>query len=601
MTQAITHVVLYAALSRASDDPDQESIESQFAAITAHLKAAYPAGYEIVGTYYDDGASGSKQNRGPYLQAAIDKAVQTASEHGDCHLWANTSARFGRGTSKPNEARAIGELFYEMRRQGVTLRAVHDDELVSNEMLVGIGSSIAAKYSQDLAESVARAHRREFRKGEFVGGTPRDGYRIRYLNDRDGRRIGREIVFDSARADVWRHIFALAREGLEDGQIARRLNKEGKRTRTGRYFDRRAIADGLTSQFYAGRLVRKPGADDEEVVEGKHPPLIPPAAFDALQARRRRRRDDRPAAGGRRRGAGRPPRNHALANLAVCGVCGARMRPQTSNYVRKDGTRRRYYQCGNQLSGAGCTGPVVSAELVDAALVAELDRLLIDFDAWRDQIETGQSDERARIRAELERAERDRDEQERRYDAVQRRWADYVAAGDDSKADLVIGTVERERDALVQAERRLTATQDALDSIPEHADSDALLDFGNALKAAVRGRLGEANGSMEAVNRGLCEVFHSFILRDESWWGTENGTVVWDHPTRRGVTIAPVVRLEIAQSLGDAELPWVVSADDEAPPLRWLTVPGENPRGAPDPQPEDNSDHLQPSRSQISR
>lgn len=584
MTDAITYVVLYAALSKASNDPEQESIASQLAAIKAKLETSYPGGYEIVGIFSDDGASGSKRNRGPDLQAAIDAAVKTAAEHDDCHLWANTSARFGRGSSRPNEARALGELFYEMRRQGVTLRTVADDDLVTNEMLIGFASKQASKYADDLSESVRRARTRAFDNGEFMGGTPRDGYRIQHLADEQGRPAGREIVFDAPRADVWRHIFGLAREGVEDGKIARRVNKEGHRTKSGRYFDRRAVADGLTCAFYAGRLVRFAGTDDEQVVDGKHPALIPPADFDALQLRRRRRREDRPPTGGRRRGAGPPPRNHALANLAVCGVCGARMRAQTSTYVRKDGTRLRYYQCGNQLSGAGCTASVVSAEVVDAEIVAELDRLLIDFDAWQKQIETGQSDERDRLRVELERAERDHGDQEKRHGLVQRRWADYVAAGDDAKADLVIEAVERERDALVQAERRLTATRDALDSIPEQVDNDALLDFGNALQAAVRGRLDDANGSMEAVNAGLCEVFDAFVLTNGSWWGTEGDAVIWDHPTRRGVTVAPVVRLEIAQSLGDAELPWVIGASDDPPPLRWLTLPPDGgPRSAAEP------------------
>lgn len=596
MSDAPTHVVLYAALSKASDDHNEGSIETQLAAIRDYLEREHPDGFTIVGEFHDDGYSGSKRNRGPDLDAAIQAAARAAAEQGACELWANTPARFGRGTSRPNEARALGELFYETRKQGITLRAVKDGVYLTEEF-IGIGSRVAAQYSADLSESVRRARRRDFDKGEFTGGRPRDGYRIQHIHDQDGRKLGREIVFDSPRAEVWLRIFALAREGIPDGQIARRVNKEGRRTRSGRYFDRRSIADGLEAEFYAGRLVRRdPDSGELIVIEGKHPALIPPAGFDALQQKRRRSQADQPPAGGagHRPGAGRPARNHALATLAVCGNCGERMAAQTSNYVRKDGTRRRYYQCRRSLTGAGnCGAPVFSAELVDGEIVAELDKLLIDFDVWRARIESGQDDDRRRLAAELDRAEQDHAEQARRHDRVQRKWADYVAAGDDERADLVLGAVERERDALVQAERRLTATRDALDSIPEQIDSDALLDFANALQEVVRGRLDRANNSMEEVNAALREIFECFELRETEWAGVQDGRFVYAGG-RLAVAVQPVLRESVALALAD-DWPKLLPTDNrDVPPLRWLLAPARD-------HPEANSDLIQPVRSQISR
>jgi hypothetical protein len=557
-------------------------------------------GYVIVGKFGDDGFSGSKRNRGPDLEAAIAAAVAAAAEHGDCALMANTSARFGRGTSRRGEARALGQLYYEMRQQGVALRAVVDDEMLS-EMLIGIGSTIASKYSSDLGESIRRARLREFNNGVFTGGAPRDGYRIVRVNDDEGRVVGREIVLDAPRADLWRRIFAMAREGVSDGRIARHLNAEGARTKSGRYFDRRAIGDGLACQFYAGRLVRnvrKPG--ELIVVEGRHPALIPPAEFDALQRQRSTRRDDAPLGrSGRRTGAGRPARNHALAGLARC-ACGQPMAAVVSNYVRKDGTRRRIYQCRSGMSGAGnCGAPCVSAELIDGEIVAALDRLLIDFDGWRDRIERGRSVERDRLTRELDRAERDHAAQAKRHEAVSAKWAEFLAAGDDTTAALVLPIVAHEREALTQAERRLTATHDALDSIPDQVDGDALLDFGAALRAAVRGRLDAGNGSMAAVNAALRELFECFAIheRDEKrLQPTEPGYVEFVPTGRRQVVVQPILLASVAESLQ-----WQVQArsegllcagDDGAPPLRWLTVPAEHVDGL--------SDQVHPVRVQIS-
>jgi hypothetical protein len=603
----LPRLVRYAALSRFSNDPDQESIESQFARQRAQADAEYPAGYVLLGEEDDDGYSGSKRDRGPGLERAIRLAVEAAADgsRAPVELWANTSARFARGTGRRDEARSILELFVHMQREGVTLRAVADDDMVRREELVGMASRMASKYSQDLSESVGRARLRDFHKGVFTGGAPRDGYKIVRVHDNEGRVIDREIVFNEPRADLWRRIFALDREGVPAGLIARRLNKEGIRTKTGRYFDTRAINDGLDCEFYAGRLVRNV-RDPKKliVVEGRHPALIPPAEFDAQRRKRRAlRQANAPAArSGRRKGAGRPAQNHALNGLAVCGRCGDTMAAITSNYKRKDGTHRRIYDCRSGLRGSGtCGAPCVSAELVDAEIIAELDRLLIDFDGWRQRIEVGQSEERDRLTAELGRAERDHAAQARRHEAVQRKWADYVAAGDEARADLVLAAVARERDALAQAERRLTATRDALASIPEHADGDALLDFGNALQEAVRGRLEAAEGSMAAVNAALRELFVAFELRETEWAGIVDGEPVFGGE-RRAVYVQPVLHPSVALALAD-EWPKLIPTDHpDAPPLRWLAVPPPpEPEQEDGPDPEPNSDHIQPVRVQISR
>jgi hypothetical protein len=595
-TRRLPRVLLYGSLSKESKDREHVSIESQIANERERIEREHPDGFELLTDgarefFADDGYSGSKRDRGPALERAIRAAVEAASDGSGApvELWVNTPARLARGSGKKDEARSVLELFVHMQRQGVTLRSVNDDDLVRREELVGFASRMAAKYAEDLSESVKRARLRDFEKGEFTGGAPRDGYKIVRTHDDQGRVIGREIVIDEGpRADLWRSIFALDKEGISAGKIARRLNVEGERTKSGRYFDRRAITDGLDCEFYAGRLVRNVRSpDDVTVVKGKHPALIPPAEFDAQRRKRRALREaEAPAVKPRRqKGAGRPAQNHALAGLAHCGRCGETMSAVTSNYVRKDGTRRRIYQCRSGISGAGnCGAPCVSAELIDAEIIEELDKLLIDFDGWRERIEASQSDERERLTAELARAERDHAEQVRRHDAVSGKWADYIAAGDETKAALVLAQVEREADTLAQAERRLTATRDALDSIPEQADRDALLDFGNALKEAVRGRLDAAKGSMAAVNAALLELFESFELGETEWAGFVNGEPAFTSG-RRAVMVQPILRESVALALAD-EWPKLIPTDDpDAPPLRWLTVP-------PAPEPEASDDTL---------
>lgn len=551
-------VVIYGALSRASEDPDQTSIASQTAAVRAKLAQVYPDGYDDLGEFTDDGYSGSKGNRGPALQAAIDAAVSAAP----CELWANTSARFGRGTGRRNEARSLNELHTDLRRAGVDLRTAADDEMVS-PMLVGIGSTIAAKYSLDLSESIKRAKLRQLNRGDHLGGPVCDGYRIVPVYDDTGRMASRTFALDTGREAVVRSIFALASEGVPDAGIARRLNAQGTRTRHGRPFTRRAVQNTITNPWYAGRVAYKRGTADEQIVDGSHPALIDPAEFDRIQLVRAKRDLAEPS----EHVIGRPAQNHALAKLARCG-CGERLYAVTSSYRRKDGSRARSYQChAYRFSTGTCDAQPIDAEVVDAAVIAGLDTLLVDFEAWRRRIEDGHNTERGRLAGEVERAQRAHDDQASKTEAMEAKWSEYLVT-DEHKADLVLPMVERGRDDLTAAQRRLTAARDALASVPTEAPADAMLDFANDLQAAIRGRLDQSGGTMGEVNQALRELFVSFEVRETP------GNGLFD-----GILIQPWLRVDVIAPSSDRETGWpwpaLVKPDQDPPPLRWLS-PEEN-------------------------
>jgi len=592
-------LVFYGSLSKASDDPHQESIESQIARVRTKADAEYPDGYVLLGdpaATTDDGYSGSKRDRGPGLERAIALAVAAADDGGGApvEIWVNTPARFARGTGRKNQARSIMELFVHMQREGVTLRAVNDDDMVRREELVGFASRMAAKYSEDLGESVSRAKLRQLEAGEHLGGPMSDGYRTIYHHDdaQGGRIVGRTTELDPKRGPIWRDIFDLAEQGISDAEIARRMNAKGHRTRNGCLFDSRAIRNGVTNPWYAGRIAHKRNTPDMTVHPGKHPALVDPAVFDAIQAGRKLR----DVAPGSDKGGGRPPERHALARLAVCGVCGEPMHARTSTHVRKDGTQRRTYICRSALLRTGaCDAPRIDAEIVDAAVIEGLGGLLVNFEAWQERITSGHVAERDRLTREVERAERDRDAQARRTERVEAKWSTYVASGDDEKADLVLAMVERERDALAQADRRLTAARDALASVPTEAPMDAMLDFTNALREAVRGRV-DAQGSMAHVNQALRELFIAFELEPSPWVGIRDGRIVYDGGP--AVRIQPYLSWETAERLLRAgrmpaghnrDWPKFVPLGDndgDAPPLRWLRPNTNSPTPADDPEHE---------------
>ena len=96
-------------------------------------------------------------------------------------------------------------------------------------------------------------------------------------------------------------------------------------------------------------------------------------------------------------------------------------------------------------------------------------------------------------------------------EAHERHHRRHVIGGGDAKADLALEFVQNAGADLEAADTRLTATPDALDSIPVQAPHDALLDFALALRDSIRGHTKGAQ-SVEDVNHALIETFDSFVI-----------------------------------------------------------------------------------------
>ena len=279
---------------------------------------------------------------------------------------------------------------------------------------------------------------------------------------------------------------------------------------------------------------------------------------------------------------GRPNANHALARLALC-ECGGPMYSYTSPYRRKrDGGRKRAYRCLRKHQGTGtCDAPDVDAELVDAYVVAELPKLMLDFTVLKRRIEDRHGAEREWLARKVRAASSERDEQARKLRKMEAKWGEYVAAGEDAKAELVFPIIEREREALSHADVRLTAASDAHAGIPEKAPADALLDYGLALQDAISGRLDETD-SLDDLNMALREIFEAFRLRTvervELVEDAGGGVSLTTDSERRQVLVEPLLHLGVAKALSRG-WPALVGTDEEPPPLRWLAP--ERDRTAP--------------------
>jgi site-specific DNA recombinase len=545
----VAPAVLYAAKSTADE---RDSIPTQLEDCRG---LAERDSFPVDGEYQDEAASAFKGDRGPGLQAAMDHAERIKGV-----LIVQHTDRLARGDAI--NARHLIEIYLWALKASVTLRSVQDDSTCENIVMAAVMGERNTEDSRRKSLAVQAGKRRAWERGDFPGGPTQDGFQVA------GQGEDRKVRLDPDRIKVINLIGALVDEGWGEPSIARELNRRGHRTKGGNAWTRRRIQDLLTNPIYYGGIPWRRGTAEEEINWDTSYPA--PWTREDFERRARGRRDRDLAKGSDRR-PGPPHRNHALAGLALCGRCvingrNETMRPITSTYRRKDASRKRTYVCRHVHDCTGlCDAPPIDAELIDTQVVNELQRYLGDFEAWRDQLESGYASERQRLERELSVAATAFEEQEQAATRADRLGS---VATTDAEAQAALRIAAKAHKELELRRRRLEATQRALDEVPDQAPADAMLDFYNELSAAVRGRLAGAN-TIGRVNGALRDIFDAFILEPPPH-------VLGDE----GIFVIPVLRkdgyefdqwLERIGDLGDC-----IGEDEPTPitpPLRTLQAP----------------------------
>jgi DNA invertase Pin-like site-specific DNA recombinase len=529
-----------------SSPDEEESVADQHKQVLAAIEKEGDR-FLVAEPFGESNQSGYRKERGPKLEAAMSAAIEAAAEHGEAELWVFHSSRLARGDGTKGK-RSLNLIVAQLLYENVTVRSVSDPAFVT-PMLAGIGSEVAHKYSADLSAHVKRGMRQKAKRGEHLSGPLPDGYRRPIIGrDQNGKPIYGPPEIDPERVEVVAKVLDLAKQGIPDAAIARSLNAQAITTRKGNPWTRRAVRKLVTNPWYCGRV-----RHGDDLFDGTHPRLIEPADWERLVAAR----PTQP-----RGPKGRPAKRHALKGLATCGECGRRMIAFTSPYVRKDGTRQRTYRCRSYAECNGsCSVYQFDAEPIDAAVLAALDDLLPDFEAWLAHVTERQSGERERLEGQRDRANRDRDEVFAIVEAAEKRWL----AMDEQDQELVLGALRKAKTDVEHAETRLQAAQDALDSVPADPDTDTLLDFAASLQRALRGV--DTSSNMAQVNAELAQTFEGFVIHppvDGPRGRCPLAVVPVLHPG-----VARAILFENAPSTGREALPVFVSG--EAPPMRWLT------------------------------
>jgi DNA invertase Pin-like site-specific DNA recombinase len=465
---------------------------------------------EFAGPFCEEAKSGFKRDRGPELEAALAAVERAATEQGAAELWVWRSERLARGSGKKAEARSLLEVYTRLTRAGVTIRSVLDDPYVQDEMAIGMASKMANKYSTDLSDATKAGKQRQYDRGQRPGGPVLDGMLLRVERDGQDRVVARSYLPDpdpNGRAPTILRLFDLSEEGYGDALVAKRLNREGKRKKSGQPWDRRSVQAIIENQGYAGRIVRPAEGDTPaEVIEATNiDPLIDPERYDRIVSARVTR--DRSRGDKRRRG-GRTTSHFVLAKLAICDRCGSRLYARTSPYERKDGTHKRQYVCAQVMSQTGmCDQPPIDAASVDPAVVDHLNQLFVDFDAWQGETERAQQSAIDAAQETADEAERE----VRRLDGLAKKvQTDYLRrleAGDDDAAQVAVEAkkhVEEQREARVA---EVAMRKAALAELAAPTD-DAMLDVWGELKRAVR----KGDDGVGGLNERLRAEFREFRL-----------------------------------------------------------------------------------------
>jgi DNA invertase Pin-like site-specific DNA recombinase len=445
--------------------------------------------------FTDEAFSAYHGNRGPSLAAAKERAIALAAERGRCVLLAQDGDRFARGAADAEDAADhLAEIYFALKRRGVELWTVRSRQL--DPVRAALEGDRANDESARRSQATRAGLNRRKQRGQAHGGLPH-GYALE-RKVIDGSFVS-ERVRDDETAPMVEDVFEWLGSGVGPGDVARKLNGMGLRSRIGRPFTPRTIWRIATNRAYVG--------------EKGYPPLVTVEQFDRAQTAFKRLD---PAAVQRRKGGRRSQDDYPLRGIVFCLGCGA---PLYTTRKHLPG-RERSYICRDKVQSTGvCDQPAIPVGLAEAHIMRHLEVFIGDVEDWIGGRLAERSDEQAKERTALD-AEKAAlallDERRAKLLAEYER----LALAEDPLARYALEPVakldsERERQAQTindtearLAEHECDATQDV----------DAVLDYYNQLVDLVQGRVKQARGAAE-LNAALHDVFAGvwMAMEEPSW------------------------------------------------------------------------------------
>lgn len=263
------------------------------------------------------------------------------------------------------------KLVEEISRSRVRFISIKEGEYgtPSANLQFNILASVAQYQREELAENVQLGMTQRAKEGLWNGGKV-----LGYDN------ANKHLFVNPDEAETVRIIFdKYVNEGWGTKRIANFLNRLGRKTKTGKTFSIIAVSTILKNPVYKGfirfnqvvnweRDRRKGSNPNLLIVPGSHEPIIDAAIWDKANER-----IERDATGIPRQYTGTFP----LTGMAKCPECGGYMTSALGS-KRKDGTKKRYYVCGNyhNKGRAVCNPNHIPADWLEQAVFERLSKAL---------------------------------------------------------------------------------------------------------------------------------------------------------------------------------------------------------------------------------
>ena len=345
---------IYARVSSEKQAEKDLSIPSQLKALR---KYALQRGCEIVSEYVDEAESAKSASR-PAFQEMIAAAKSKEKPFDTILVW--KLSRFARNREDSIIYKSL------LRKRGISVISINEqiDDTASGRLLEGMIEVIDEFYSANLAQDTMRGMKENISRGFFNGGVVPFGYeKVKVMVN---GTLKTRLELNETEATIVKRAFQMALTGIGGKEIARTLNDDGLRTRTGILFGTTVINFWLRNPVYTGALVwnrtdrtsnqvfRKP-ASELFVIPNTHKALISVADFERVQGFL----NDRRPIFTHPRTVSSP---YILSGFAYCSKCGSAM----IGTAAKSG-KYLYYECDARFKKGkdSCVGLRVRKDMVE--------------------------------------------------------------------------------------------------------------------------------------------------------------------------------------------------------------------------------------------
>lgn len=323
--------VIYIRVSTDEQAKHGYSIVAQQERLDAFCKSQ---GWNIIGTYIDDGYSAKDLNR-PHFQKMMDRIKQ-----GNVDVL--LVYRLDRLTRSVLDLYQVLNTLEAYNCKFRSATEVYDTTSAMGKLFITLVAAIAQWERENTAERVSMGMEKKAKLGEWPGGTPPYGYKLE----------NEKLVIDEEEAKVVKEIFKMA-ETTGFYTIARKLTEKGYLTRSGENWHVDTIRGIANNPVYAGYIRYNEGGKNykkpprkQKLYEGKQEKIISREDFWNLQDYLDKRR----SYGGKREVS-----NYYFSTILKCGRCGSSM----SGHLSPSG---KTYRCSGKKSGKKCTSHIIKED-----------------------------------------------------------------------------------------------------------------------------------------------------------------------------------------------------------------------------------------------